>query len=383
MQKSLDSNLKSVIKKGENHKTEFKESVTLHLDRQIVAFANASGGNIYIGITDDGKVKGVKVTNKLKSQIQDIAKNCDPKISISIKEIKKFKILVVSVKASHNKPHKCSSGFYIRSGASTQKLTRDEIREFMASEDVLSFDRVLCKKFDYKKHFDKDKLFSFLDKAGITYTKKNYLQILENLEVIQRLGNKVLFNNAGALFFAKDSERIFLHAEISCALFKGTDKVYVLDRKRFNKDLLTSVDDAILFLEKHLRLEYRIIPGRVQRKEILEIPSNALREALINAVTHRDYLHQGVCVHVEIYDDRVEISNFGGLPKGLDKKNFGTKSVLRNPLIAHLMLRAGYIERMGTGIKKMRTLVKKAGLPPIKFKLDNFVTVTFSRPPIS
>ena len=114
----------------------------------------------------------------------------------------------------------------------------------------------------------------------------------------------------------------------------------------------------------------------------MEIPEKALREALINAVIHTNYLEEGTSVTVEVYDDRVEISNFGGLPAGLTKEKFGKKSVRRNPLIADLMARAGYIERMGTGIKKMRSLVRKAGLKPIKFEFGNFTTVTFYRKPL-
>ena len=86
---STSSKLKLILKKGETHKIEFKEKIDKSLDKEIVAFANSSGGQIYIGITDEGKVKGINITNKLKSQIGDIAKNCDPKIFISLKEIRK------------------------------------------------------------------------------------------------------------------------------------------------------------------------------------------------------------------------------------------------------------------------------------------------------
>ncbi|MBA7525757.1 hypothetical protein ES705_17914 [subsurface metagenome] len=83
-----------------------------------------------------------------------------------------------------------------------------------------------------------------------------------------------------------------------------------------------------------------------------------------------------------MFDDRIDIANFGGLAKGLNPEDFGKKSVLRNPNIANLLHRAGYIEKMGTGINKMKNLISKAGLPPIKFEFDNFFTVTFKRPKI-
>ena len=119
----------------------------------------ASGGQIYIGIKDEGKIKGINITNKLKSQIQDIANKCDPKIDISFQEVKKEKILITEVKDSRDKPHKCSSGFYIRSGSSSQKLTRDEIWGFIEEEELFRFDRQICKKFKLREHFKHKKRF--------------------------------------------------------------------------------------------------------------------------------------------------------------------------------------------------------------------------------
>jgi ATP-dependent DNA helicase RecG len=96
-------------------------------------------------------------------------------------------------------------------------------------------------------------------------------------------------------------------------------------------------------------------------------------------VAHRDYFEKGSNVMVEMFDDRIEITNFGGLPKGLKQEDFGKRSVLRNPNIADLLHRISYIEKMGTGISKIRRLVKEAGLPPVKFEFDTFFTVTFKR----
>lgn len=267
MIKSVSSkNLKFILEKGEDYKTEFKAQVDKSLDREIVAFANSSGGHIYIGITDEGKVKGINITNKLKSRIQDIANNCDPKIDISFQEIKKEKILMIEVKNSVDKPHKCSSGFYIRSGASSQKLTRDEIRSFMEEKGILRFDSLPCKKFLYKEHFDKEKLFSFLDKSKVKYNRRDYLQILENLEVAEKQGSKIIFNNAGALFFSKNLKKIFFQTEIICGLFKGKDKgSLVLNNENFNKDIIGNIEGTMEFLWKSLRPQHELIPRTARR----------------------------------------------------------------------------------------------------------------------
>jgi ATP-dependent DNA helicase RecG len=106
----------------------------------------------------------------------------------------------------------------------------------------------------------------------------------------------------------------------------------------------------------------------------------ALREAVVNAVAHRDYFEKGATVMVEIFNNRVEISNPGGLPKGLKPEDFGKRTLARNSLIASLLLRAKYIEKLGTGIYRMRQAMLKAGLPEPVFSYDGFFTIAFNRP---
>ncbi|MCJ7790356.1 MAG: AAA family ATPase, partial [Candidatus Atribacteria bacterium] len=205
--------------------------------------------------------------------------------------------------------------------------------------------------------------------------------VLTNLGVAERQEGKVIFNNTGILFFSKNLQDIYFHTAITCALYKGTEKIDVLDRRDFNEDLISSIDRAMNFLKQYIPLRYEMT-GEPRRKEIPEIPYEALREAIINAVAHRDYFEKGTNIMVEMFDDRIEITNFGGLVKGLKPEDFGKKSVLRNPNIANLLHRAGYIEKMGTGINKMKKLISKAGLPPIKFEFNTFFTATFQRPKI-
>ncbi len=380
MTRSL-KHLKYLLSQGEGARVEFKESASKGLDKEIVAFANASGGRIYIGVTDSGRIKGVTITSSLKNAIQDIAKNCDPKIFVSFKALHKEKILIVDVPEGKNKPHKCSSGFYIRLGASSQKLSRDGVWQFMSEEELFKFDRQIHKNFDPKVHFDKEKLFSFMDRTGVEYSKRNYLQLLENLEVVQRKARKIAFKNTGVLFFSKNLKSLLPQAELSCAVFSGPDKSStVVDRKRYNQDIIHNVESAMGFLTQRLQLEYRFPKGSLLRQEVLEIPENALREALVNAVTHRNYSPGSPPTTVEIFSNRVEICNFGPLPKELKKADFGKRSFPRNPLVAELMLRAKYIEKMGTGIQKMKKAVERAGLKPIGFDFTSFTSVTLYRP---
>lgn len=151
--------LQLILEEAEGYKIEFKESLT-NIDKEIVAFANSSGGRIFLGITDNKEIKGVKITNKLKSQIQDVANNCQPPVKILFEEFKN--ILVIIVREGEDKPYRCSSGFYTRVGPNSQKLNRDEIIEFFKVEGKIRFDELMNLKFDYEVQFDPKKLDRFL-----------------------------------------------------------------------------------------------------------------------------------------------------------------------------------------------------------------------------
>ena len=120
-----EEELQFVLSEGEGLFVEFKERPDKSLVREIAAFANASGGKIYIGVSDNSQVIGIEVDNRLKSQIEDMARNCDPPIPIKLDAA--GSVLVISVPESPNKPHACSAGFFMRIGANAQKLNRDEV----------------------------------------------------------------------------------------------------------------------------------------------------------------------------------------------------------------------------------------------------------------
>ncbi|OQX94314.1 AAA family ATPase, partial [candidate division KSB1 bacterium 4572_119] len=117
--------------------------------------------------------------------------------------------------------------------------------------------------------------------------------------------------------------------------------------------------------------------GSPRRKEIPEIPFEALREAVLNAVIHRDYFEKGANIMVEIFADRLEITSPGGLPKGLKPEDFGKRSVLRNPNVANLFQRIEYIEKMGTGIRRIQKMMSDAGMPLVIYRWDTFVKAVF------
>ena len=366
------SDVDILVQQGEGTTLEFKESLSASFARELVALANTTGGRILLGVSDDGVVKGIKDTNALRARIQDIARNCDPPVKVLAKRV--GDVFAVEVRESDAKPVQCSDGFFWRQGAVTQKMSRDEIRDFFRSEGVIRFDLAPCSRFSYPEDFDREKFDAWLRLSGIS-GGHSVEDVLVNIEVAERNGDGLLFRNAGVLFFAKNVRHFFNEAYITCLLGRGTDKVHITDRKDLDGGIVADIDGAMGFIERNTRLSYRI--EGLRRQNIPEYPMEAVREAITNAVMHRDWFFDGANVFVEVYTDRIEVSSPGALPKGMSVADLGRKTVRRNPLVADLLHRIDFIEMAGTGIRRIRDGAKAVGCPEPAFEVGNFVTVTF------
>jgi len=372
-----DRNL--ILRGPEGQFVEFKQSINSKLAREMVGFANTGGGTIVIGVNDDGIVKGSSNLNKDISKIESIARNCDPPLNINIDRYEHGgkELLFIDISDSPDKPHSCSEGFFLRSGATTQKMTRNEIIDFLHSTNQILWDKKICPTFRYPEDFDEDAFRRFCIKSNLSSISMETEDILINMEVAKKVENDIIFNNAGVLFFAKEPTRFHMDAYVDCILFQGNDKYIILDRKIQKGNLWDNVEEAMIFLKKHLSLRYEI--KTLQRKEILEIPEDALREAILNAVIHRDYHFSGANVSVEVYRDRVEISDPGELPPGMKPEDMGKKSVRRNKLVADLFHRIGEVEKVGSGILRMEQALSDAGVNPFHFEFTGFCTIIFER----
>ena len=210
--------------------------------------------------------------------------------------------------------------------------------------------------------------------AGIT-TGSTVEDVLLNIEVAERTGDRLLLRNAGVLFFAKNVRRFFPKAYITCLLGKGTDWVHILDRKDFDSGIATDIEETMRFIERNTRTAYRI--EGLRRQNIPEYPMEAVREAVTNAVMHRDWFFEGTNVFVEVYTDRIKVISPGGLPKGLTPATLGHVSIRRNPLIADLLHSIDFIEKAGTGIHRIRDCARQQGCAEPEFDVGRCVTVTF------
>jgi len=250
--------------------------------------------------------------------------------------------------------------------------------QFYIDEAKIKFDTQLNPEFRYPLDFDKNLFEQYLRaiKVNIGYKQEN---ILVNLGVAQKKPGRFLFNNTGVLFFAKEPGRFFSSAYVDVVVFKGTERVDVIDRKIFKSGLFENLISTRTYLEEHLNAKYKYRKDW-KRENVYELPLDALREAVANALMHRDYFVTGANVVVAIFDDRVEISSPGGLPKPLTIKDLGRISKRRNDTIADLFSRLEYVEKLGTGINKMRSWMKESGLKAPVIEVNGFFRVTFYRP---
>jgi len=353
-----------ILRTGESFFAEFKEDVDKSLAKEIVAFSNSQGGRIFIGVTDSEEIKGIKVTNKLKSQIFDAARNCDPPIEVKLSTYKN-KILVVEVPEGDKKPYLCSQGFFVRNGPNSQKLSRDEILSFAYTEGKLTFDEQINEDFIYPDDFDKQKFSDYLKEANLTDINDD-ISLLINLGVAKKVKNRILLNNAGVLFFAKNPAKFFMTSKVVCAEYQTNDKVNILDRKIYDEGILENIKQAINFVKRRIKIEFEIKTAR--RKEIPQYPEEAYREVTVNAIMHRDYFDKSSDIMVEVYRNKIVVFNPGGLVKWLKPEEFGTISKTRNPIIASLLSRTIFVEKLGTGINRIRKAMKSSNLPAPEFK---------------
>jgi len=361
--------LKFILQRGEGFKTEFKENIS-GIDKEIVAFVNSEGGKIFVGVTDKNEIKGIKITNKLKSQIQDIANNCDPRIEIVLDEFEN--ILIIEVEEGKDKPYKCASGFYLRQGANSQKMSRNEILDFAIGEGKIRFDEQINKEFNFPQDFDTKKLSEFLRLGNLSKTL-NKEKILLNLGVIKKEKEKLLFNNAGVLFFAQEPQKFISWSVFTVVLFKDKEGADIIDRKEITGSLFEIVDKVMDFVKLYAKVAYKFT-GKPQRENIYEYSFEAIREAVINSVMHKNYFEHGHNNILKFFPDRIQIENVWIKPSHFI---LGKTVFRRNKIIASLFSRIHFGEKLGSGMERMKEYCKKeqAPFPKIRFTGSHFYIV--------
>lgn len=222
------------------------------------------------------------------------------------------------------------------------------------------FDQTICRESDYTA-IDEKAVREFLENRAVKLkvdipkiSIKDFL--IKTLGVVKKTNGKLIPTNAALLFFGKDPSEYISQNEIRIARFKGTTRLVFIDSQEIKGPIYKMLDKVELFFVRNTRLANKIVGFK--RVDIPEYPYEAIREAIINAIAHRDYLRRGAPIMISIFDDRIEISSPGGLLPGLNIKNLEGHHETRNKKICEIFHETKDMERFGTGIGKMKRLMK-------------------------
>jgi len=374
-------NIQNLIKESENIELKSSLSSMNAIIESVTAFANTKGGKVIIGVNNTGRILGVEIgKNTIEHITNRIAQNTEPKVHPRIKVEKRNKreIIVIEVKESIDKLVLAFGRPFKRVGKSTVKMSKDEYERLILEKhkEKLQFDKQICKDASIE-NINKKKVNWYLKKREkIRKIKKPkdmpYEELLINIEAIQSRDNKIIPTNAGILFFGKYPRRFLIQSQLRIVKFKGTKVIHpVIDRLDCYGTLWETIEQAEDFIRKNIRLLSFRTEKSFMREDKFEYPIKALREAMINALIHRDY-REPSDTRVFIFDDRIEIINPGTFPKDVTPDKPIHKAV--NPVLCSLMYDIGFIEKYGSGIYMMKELCRKWEIKKPRYELHPIET---------
>jgi ATP-dependent DNA helicase RecG len=374
--------LQKSIQNGEGKTIEFKVELpnSNTLAKTIIAFSNIGGGKLIIGVNDQGEIIGLKPDVnifELKDKVASIIyETCYPTVlpDIYTTTIDNQLLLIIEVYRGNLLPYYLKNkgkneGVYIRVGATNRKASYENILELERQRMNISFDQEANREVA-------------LDSLDISSLERRFAQsgkvldqsVMKNLKLIIEDNNTIYPSNGLLILLGR-----FEHVRMKCSRFKGSTMDVFLDRKEYDSDVFKQLENAENFIKNYIKLSSEI--KGLQREDQYEIPLEAIRESLVNAVVHRDYSNDGRDIKVGIYDDIVNVVSPGGFPSTITQEDIlEGRSEIRNKVIARVFKELNYIEQWGSGIRRIKSSCKDRGLkePEILEKGD-FVDVCLYR----
>ncbi|MFA5414016.1 MAG: ATP-binding protein [Methanoregula sp.] len=359
----------------ESDTLEFKKSLSLIEPslKSICGFLNHHGGVISFGRTNTGAIVGIDPTDhSLRKLSQQITSRIKPEISPDIRVIEELgkHLIIVTVPEGISKPYYLDGIAYMRTGTENRVMPPDEIKRIILSEHAVPWDSQPCRGATLDD-IDAPSVRTFLlmaqkERRFDADPSTPIKTALEKLDVL----SGGLPTHAAILFFGKDPQRFFIQSEVRCARFKGEEvSSTYLNMNVLHGRIDQLIEDANRFIAQTIQKAAWIVPGKMQREEHWEYPPDALREAVINAVCHRDYNSSGN-VQIRIFDSRAQVWNPGILMEGVTVELLKVEhsSHPRNKTIARLLFYIGYIEQWGSGTLSMIAACERDGVPDPQFR---------------
>ena len=377
------ANLKQRITQSENTTTEFKENFDQEVIETTVAFANTNGGVILIGVSDQREIRGITVGKETLRDVSNrISQATEPRVVLEIESVdmEGKLVLLIRIAECRIKPISVKGVCYRRVGNSNRVMSPQEIAQMHLNTVGQSWDQLLVTSAGIDDIADK-KVEWYLTRRETTrnVAKPQDMSLTALLRNIDGLSDEEIPTHAGILFFGKYPQRFFQNAQLRVVRFKGTSVTHpVIDRLDCSGALWEMVNAAEEFIRKNIRLLSLRTSKSFQRDDKFEYPLAALREAIINALIHRNYQKHSD-VRVFIFDNRVEIINPGTFPEGVSPDAPIHEPV--NPILSQFMYDVGFIERYGSGIKMMKRLSEEWGNKAPRYELHPLETkIIFDSP---
>jgi len=349
-------NLKDYL--GETNLYDKKEKLEIKKPKSwlksVSAFANGRGGKLIFGVKEDNTILGLKDYQDTSENISEIIKtkmDPNPEFDMEIEEIDGKVILILNIFAGKNTPYFVVDGgsrtAYKRVGNQSVPASRIDLFNLSLKGEHISYDSLQSKKKLENVSF-KELRIEYKERTGKDFEEKD----LKSFGLVNDEGNLTI---AGALF--ADNYQVY-QSRVFCTrwngLTKASGRIEALDDVEFEGNIIYLLKASLDFVKRNSKKMWK--KGPVYRIEYPEYPERAVQEAFVNALIHRDYSVVGSEVHVDIYDDRLEIYSPGGMYDGTfvqDLNPLNVSSTRRNPIIADVFARMDLMERRGSGLRKI------------------------------
>lgn len=389
-----EQTLRQSIAGGETATVEFKSSATRPIEvaeRMCGMANNRAGGIIIFGIEDASRaIVGIRNPSLTNDVVLRAARMIKPAVPLSETSVQTWildehTIVTVEIPPNSGRLYQYDGACYVRRGTNTVPLSVEEIDAFLKAHGATRWEYEPCPHATLDD-INTDALERYLayraeeSRARQRYSSSAELLLGLHAAVRAPQSGDIRPTNAGMLMFGYDPQLHLPQSEVVCIKYADTQgiRTYV-DRKNFSGRLPELIDKAAHFIKQYMRVGGTIRGFR--REDEPEYPYEALREAIVNAVVHRDYHRIGETVRVFMYSDRVEVRSPGGLLPGValdDLVAMRLTSVPRNPLVAGFLRdMPGYMERIGSGIRFMTREMQAMGLPAPEFTEHYDFVVTF------
>ena len=329
----------------ESETVELKEIVVDDIKKEIIAFANGEGGRLYIGVRDDGTVTGLESVDNVSLQISNMVRDAiKPDLTMFLHyktiEIEEKQVLEIEIQRGTERPYYIAKkglrpeGVYVRQGYSSVPANDTAIRRMIKETDG--------DRFEEMRSLEQNLTFA---EASREFARRNVEFGLQQMKTLKVLNNDGIYTNLGLLLSEQCKHTI------KVAVFQGTDQSVFKDRREFSGSLFKQLNEVYEYIDIHNQTQSTF--NKLLRIDTRDYPEDALREALLNLMVHRDYGFQASAL-ISIYEDRIEFVSVGGLVSGIDLEDIMMGiSVCRNQNLANVFYRLQLIEAYGTGIRKI------------------------------